>query len=286
MPSETNTTTAGELVGTEIIERLIYDAAYDFGVVAPLVRTVSIADGPSNTAEFPKWPLISATDLTEGTDMANTAINPTSTTVTADEAGVMITLTDMLVNADILGGIEPYAALMGRAVGAKRDSDLAAEFADFSRSVGATGVNLSEANFLEAIYELENGVAAEEIACILHPIQAHDLRSDIVSSAGAVWGASGGPSSVVTRRMGMFFNVPTFTSTNCASINTDADRQGAMFPVGDACGIVYVQKRQVYLEPERKASLRGTQLVCVEVYGDECANTAANGGVKIVSDHE
>ena len=287
MASEVITSVATELVATEIIERVIYDASYDSGVVAPLCRTLSIETDPTNTAEFPKWPLVVATDLTEGTDQANTAMNPTSVTCAADEAGLMITLTDMLVNADIVGGLEPYAALLGRAVGTKRDLDLAAEFADFTASVGATGVNMTELNFLEAIYNLENGVAAAAIACILHPIQAHDLRSDIVTSSGAIWGGkAGGPESVVRRRMALFYDVPTFTSTQCASVAADADRQGAMFPLGDDCGIVYVLKKPVYVEPERNASLRGTELVCVEVYGDECANTAANGGVKIVTDHE
>lgn len=286
MPNETNTTTAGELVATEVIERIIYDAAYDFGTILPLIRTINISGEPTNTVELPKWPLLTAADLTEGTDMANTAVNPTSVTVAADEAGIMITLTDMLVNADILGGIEPYANLTGRAVGAKIETDLAAEFADFSTSVGTSGSNMTELNFLEAIYNLENGVAADEIACVLHPIQAHDLRTDIVASAGAVWGASAGPASVVSRRMSSFYNVPTFTTTNCASVNSDADRQGAMFPVGDNCGIVFTLKRDIYVEPDRKASLRGTQLVCVAVYGDECGNTAANGGVKMVTDHE
>ena len=287
MANEVTTTIATELVATEIIERIIYDAAYDFGTIAPLVRTVNIENEQTNTVEFPKWPLITATDLTEGTDMANSALNPTSVTCAADEAGLMITLTDMLVNSDIIGGLQPYAELLGRAVGTKRDLDLAAEFADFTTSVGSTGVNLSELNFLEAIYNLENGVAAMDIAAVLHPIQAHDLRSDIVTSAGAIWGAkAGGPESVVRRRMAVFYDVPTFSSTQCASVAADADRQGAMFPVGEACGIVYVQKRPVYVEPDRKPSLRGTALVCVEVYGDECANTAANGGVKIVTDHE
>jgi len=285
MANEVTTSVATEFVATEVIERIIYDAAYDAGKILPFVRTVNISDAPTNTVELPKWPLITAADLTEGTDLANTALNPTSTTITADEAGLMITLTDMLVNADIHGGIEAYAALLGRAVGAKIDLDLAAEFADFTTSVGTTTVNLTETNFLEAIYNLENGIASADIVALMHPIQIHDLRVDIATSSGAVWGASEGPRSLVMR-MGNFYGVPTLASTQCASVAADADRQGAMMPVGDACGIVYVEKRATYVEAERNASLRGTEVVCVSVYGDECANTAANGGVKIVTDHE
>lgn len=283
MANEVTTTSATEFVATEVIERVIYDAAYDAGKILPFVRFVDISAAPTNTAELPKWPLLSATDLTEGTDMTNSAVNPTSVTCAADEAGLMITLTDMLVNADIHGGVEAYAAQLGAAVGTKIESDLAAEFADFSNSVGTTTVNLTETQFLEAIYLLEAGVAQGDIMAFMHPIQIHDLRVDIATSAGAVWGASAGPNALVTR-MGSFYGVPTIGSTQCALVAADADRQGAMMPVGERCGIVYVNKRPIYVEPERDASKRGTELVCAAVYGDECANTAANGGIKIVSD--
>jgi len=45
-----------------------------------------------------------------------------------------------------------------------------------------------------------------------------------------------------------------------------------------------VTKRDMYIETDRDASKRSTEVVCVAVYGDECANVAANGGIKIVSD--
>ena len=88
-----------------------------------------------------------AADLTEGTDASNTAVNTTSTPVTADEAGIMITVTDMLLNSAGIGGLEPYAMELGKALANKIDTDLLAEVADFTNSVGATGVDMTEANF-------------------------------------------------------------------------------------------------------------------------------------------
>jgi len=69
-------------------------------------------------------------------------------------------------------------------------------------------------------------------------------------------------------------------------VAADADRQGAMFPLTDQCGIVLVMKRALQVEAQRDASLRGTELVCTVCYGDENVNIAANGGIKIVTDHE
>lgn len=284
MANEINTTAAAEFQQTEVVERMIIRAAYSAGKIAPLVRVVDISGQPTNKVDFPKDPLLTASTLTEGTDLANTAFNPTEVSCTAVEVGLMVTLLDFLANASIVGP-DHYANQLGLAAATKMDLDLAAEFADYATSVGTSGANLTETNWLESLYNLENGNAQGPYVAVLHPIQLLDLRQSIVSSAGAVWGASAGPDALVMEA-GSFYGVATITSTNCASVASDADRQGAMFPLTDQAGVVLVMKRGLQVEPQRDASLRGTELVCTVVYGDECVNTAANGGIKIVTDHE
>ena len=138
---------AGELVAAEIVSRLVIDAAYAGAVMPAIVRVADISGDSTLTVDFPKWPLLAAADLTEGADAANTAVNTTSTPVAADEAGIMITVTDMLLNSSGIGGLEPYAMELGKALANKIDTDLLAEVADFTNSVGATGVDMTEANF-------------------------------------------------------------------------------------------------------------------------------------------
>ena len=282
MANETGTSLAGEFVLSEVIAQFVYSAPYAGSKIAPLVRQIDIQSVPANTAEVAKWPTLAAEDLTEAVDMANTPVNPTSTTVASDEAGLMIELTDKLLNSDIHGGPEAYAQQLLLAVGDKRDADLAAEFADFSNSVGTSGANLTETDWLDAITTLETGNAVPDFWAAGHPQQLRDLRVDIVTSSGAVWGTQA-PASVV-KRMASFYDVPFVQSSNCTTANAGADRLGAMMPMGDHCGISYVLKKRLYVEPQRNASKRSTEFVCVEDYGDECTNTAANGGVKIVTD--
>ena len=86
--------------------------------------------------------------------------------------------------------------------------------------------------------------------------------------------------------MSSLYGVDIFQSTNCASVASDADRQGVMMPMGNQSGLAYVIKVGAKTELERNASLRATEIVVTAVYGDECVNTAANGGVKIITDHE
>ncbi|MEE8573962.1 MAG: phage major capsid protein [Thermodesulfobacteriota bacterium] len=276
---------AGELVAAEIVSRLIIDAAYAEAVLPPLVRVADISDAGTLTVEFPKWPLLSAGDLTEGTDAANTAVNTTSTSVTADEAGIMITVTDMLLDGTGYGGLEPFALELGKALANKIDTDILAEVADFSNSVGSTTVDMTEADFLSAIYTLESGNAVGPYAAVLHPVQVHDLRTALAATTGAVWGGPTAPAA----DLGAFaslYGVDVYKSTNCASINSDADRQGVMMPVGNQSGLAYVLKTAARSEFQRDASLRATEIVVTATYGDECVNTAASGGVAIITDHE
>lgn len=274
---------AGELVAAEIVSRLVIDAAYAGAVMPALVRVADISGDSTLTVDFPKWPLLSAADLIEGADAGNTAVNTTSTPVTADEAGIMITVTDMLLNSAGIGGLEPYAMELGKALANKIDTDLLAEVADFTNSVGATGVDMTEANFLEAIYALESGNATGPYAAVLHPVQVHDLRMALKATTGAVWGGPSAPAGDIGALTSLY-GVDVFSSTNCALVNTGADRQGVMMPVGNQSGLSYVLKTGAKTEFQRDASLRATEIVVTAIYGDECVNPAANGGVKMVTD--
>ncbi|MEK7880784.1 MAG: hypothetical protein AAB210_02680 [Deltaproteobacteria bacterium] len=274
---------AGELVAAEIVSRLVIDAAYAGAVMPAIVRVADISGDSTLTVDFPKWPLLSAADLTEGADAANTAVNTTSTPVAADEAGIMITVTDMLLNSAGIGGLEPYAMELGKALANKIDTDLLAEVADFTNSVGATGVDMTEANFLEAIYSLESGNATGPYAAVLHPVQVHDLRMALKATTGAVWGGPSAPAGDIGALTSLY-GVDVFSSTNCALVNAGADRQGVMMPVGNQSGLAYVLKTGAKTEFQRDASLRATEIVVTALYGDECVNPAANGGVKMVTD--
>jgi len=274
----------GEFVAAEVVSRLIIDAAYEEAVMPSLVRVADISGENTLTMSFPKWPLLSAADLTEGTDLANTAINTTNVDVTVDEAGLMITVTDLVAGAGI-ANLENYASELGKALANKIDTDLLAEVADFTNSVGSTGVDMTEANFLEAIYTLDNGNATGDYVAVLHPIQVADLRTALSSTTGAIWGGPSAPAGDIGA-MASLYGVDIFQSTNAASVDTNANRQGVMMPMGNSSGLAYVLKNGAKTEFERDASIRGTEIVVTAVYGDECVNVAANGGVAIITDHE
>lgn len=276
---------AGELIAAEIVSRLVIDAAYAEAVLPPLVRVADISSETTLSVEFPKWPLLAASDLTEAADMSNTAVNTASTVLTADEAGIMITVTDMLLNGAGLGGLEPFATELGKALANKIDADLLASASSFTNSVGATGVDMTEDDFLSAIYTLELGNAKGPFVAVLHPYQVSNLRHAIAASTGAVWGGPSAPAAELGS-LGTLYGVDIVQSTNCASVNANADRLGVMMPLGNQSGLAYVLKTGAKTEFQRDASMRATEIVVTAVYGHGCVNTAANGGVKIITNHE
>lgn len=276
---------AGELIAAEIVSRLVIDAAYAEAVLPPLVRVADISSDSTLSVEFPKWPLLTASDLTEATDMSNTSVNTASTLLTADEAGIMITVTDMLLNGAGLGGLEPFAAELGKALANKIDADLLASASSFTNSVGTSGVDMTEDDFLSAIYTLELGNGKGPFVAVLHPYQVSNLRRAIAASTGAVWGGPSTPAADLGS-LGTLYGVDIVQSTNCASVNVNADRMGVMMPLGNQSGLAYVLKTGAKTEFQRDASLRATEIVVTAVYGHGCVNAAASGGVKIITNHE
>ena len=281
----TSAGSAGELIAAEIVSRLVIDAAYAEAALPPLVRVADISSESTLSVDFPKWPLLTAADLTEAADMSNTAVNTSSTLLTADEAGIMITVTDMLLNGAGLGGLEPFATELGKALANKIDADLLLSASSFTNSVGASGVDMTEDDFLSAIYTLELGNAKGPFVAVLHPYQVSNLRRAIAASTGAVWGGPSTP-AVDLGSLGTLYGVDIVQSTNCASVNVNADRMGVMMPLGNQSGLAYVLKTGAKTEFQRDASLRATEIVVTAVYGHGCVNAAANGGVKIITNHE
>ncbi len=273
------------MVAAEIVSRLVIDAAYAEAVMPPLVRVADISSESTLTVEFPKWPLLTAADLTDAVDMSNTAVNTTSTLITSDEAGIMITVTDLLLNGAGLGGLEPFAVELGKALANKIDTDLLSAASSLTNSVGTSGSNMTEANFLSAIYTLELGNAKGPFVAVLHPYQVSNLRSAIAATTGAVWGGPSAP-ALDLGSLGTLYGVDVVQSSNCASVNVNVDRQGVMMPLGNQSGLAYVLKSSAKTELQRDASLRATEVVVTAVYGYGCVNTAANGGVKIITKHE
>ena len=140
MANETTSTTISELY-TEIVAEALFTAS-EQSIMKGLVRNYTIAGG-GKSVEVPIYPTVSAAAVSEASDLSNTAINPSSVTITASEVGIMTTLTDLARNSASRNVAQDIGRVFGEAIARKIDLDLTALFDGFGTSVGGSDAALS-----------------------------------------------------------------------------------------------------------------------------------------------
>ncbi len=262
MASETTSSTLSELY-TEIVAEALFVAS-EKSLMRGLVKNYQIV-GQGLSVEVPIYAVVSAAGVNEATDLSNTAINPSSVTITASEIGIMTTLTDLGRNASSRNVGADIGKLFGEAIAKKIDVDLIALFDGFSKIVGGADVAFSAAKLFEATAELRNlGVPTQDLACVVHPFIAYDLKGALTNTF-----ANPNPSDVANEAMNTGFvgrvaGVPVYESSNISNTGTTGDYKGALFH-RDAMGLAMMQDLKI--ETQRDASLRADEIVATAVYG-------------------
>jgi hypothetical protein len=260
---------AGELVPI-IVSELIVDAAYAASVARPHCRIDSLQGKPGKVLDIPVWPKLTAAGVAEATDLSNTAINTTKVTVTAAEVGIMVTITDLLEESDVVNGLGDFTRQLAMAVAEKIDTDVTALFSGFSGTVGTTATELTEASGLDAVFKLENANAPRPFVSIMHVRQTHGLRKALAATTGTQHfpgsPAFGGMNYVdMAGYFDTLFGIPIFGSTTPPTINAGVDYAGSM--QSDRGAIEFLEKWGVRTEMWRDISLRATEVVVTACYG-------------------
>ena len=286
----TNTTTYDDVFYAAWITDDVLRALMAKIVSTPLLRAESLVGKASLAYKFPKADKFTAAAVAQGVETANTALTTTSVTITAAEIGFQATVTDVLELSDIPAAHGARLEQIGRALADKMDVDICALLNGFSNSVGATGVDMSLDNVLDAIYTLESLDAASlgSMVFLGHPRQTGDIRQalknqqSVANVQHSIRFGSGetGKLGPAPGYFGEWFGVDFYNTTNSPSLNLGADRSGAVFIKDYALG--KVTKYDVRVEPMRWAPIRGWVLVGSADYGvGEIEN---NAGVAVVTD--
>jgi N4-gp56 family major capsid protein len=250
-----------------IISDEVKDALMAVVVTPALLDFYDLAGQASKAIKIPKADSFTAAALTEGTEVANTALTSASVTGTAAEIGIMATITDVLEVSDIPAAHAARLRQLGRALGDKIDVDICALFSGFSQTVGATGVNITLANLLDGIYALEAADAGGlgELVSVLHPRQVADLRAELEADVAVIYSAKSDNdiSKSMAGYFGSWFGIDIFQSTNV--VDAGADFVGALFVKNYALGMV--QKWAARVEAMRWPPIRGFVLVATAMYG-------------------
>jgi len=261
MANETTSSTISELY-TEIVAEAQFVAS-EKSIMRNLVKNYAISGG-GKAVEVPVYAQVSAAAVADATDLSNTAINPTSVTITASEVGVMTTLTDLARNSAPRNVAADIGKLFGEALARKQDADLTALFDGFSVTSGDGTGAISPAVIFNALSTLRaNALPANESAVVLHPKIAYDLKSGLTNTFA---GLDTETSNEALRSgfVGKLAGLNIFETSNIANTGNAGDYKGGAFHK-DALAIAMMQ--DVKIETQRDASLRADEIVATSVYG-------------------
>ena len=261
MANESTSSTLSELY-TEIVAEAQFVAS-EKSIMRNLVKNYAITGG-GKAVEVPVYAQVSASAVAEATDLSNTAIDPTSVTITASEVGVMTTLTDLARNSAPRNVAGDIGKLFGEALARKQDADLIALFDGFSVTSGDGTTAISPAVIFNALSTLRaNSLPANECAVVLHPKIAYDLKSGLTNTFAGL-DTENSNEALRSGFVGTLAGMPIFETANISDTGTAGDYKGGAMHK-DALAIAMMQ--DVKIETQRDASLRADEIVATSVYG-------------------
>ena len=275
MANETTSSTISELY-TEIVQEALFVAS-EQSIMRGLVRNYTIAGG-GKSVEVPIYATVSAAAVSEASDLSNTAVNPSSVTITASEIGVMTTLTDLARNSASRNVAADIGRLFGEGIATKIDSDLAALFTGFSTEKGpGAGSELTVQDLFECATELKTNKAPGPYYGVFHPKQIFNVKKSLTNTF------VGRDTELANEAMrsgfvGNIAGIQIFESSNI-SVDGSDDSIGAVFSQ-DALGLAMMQDLKI--ETQRDASLRADEIVATAVYG--VGELHDSYGVKLTAD--
>jgi len=277
MANETTSTTISELY-TEIVAEALFVAS-EQSIMRNLVRNYTIVGG-GKSVEVPIYGTVSASAVAEATDLSNTAVNPTSVTITASEVGIMTTLTDLARNSASRNVAGDIGRLFGEAIARKMDADLSGLFTGFSTEKGpGAGAELTIQDLFEAGTELRSANAPGPYYGVFHPKQIFNVKKALTNTfAGSGNLPDLGNEALRSGYVGQIAGIQIFESSNVAVDGSD-DSIGGVFSM-DALGLAMMQDLKI--ESQRDASLRADEIVATAVYG--VGELQDSYGVKLTAD--
>ena len=278
MANETTSSTISELY-TNIVQEALF-TFQETSVMRPLVTTYSIT-GSGKTIQVPVYPAISASAVNEGTDLSNTAIDPTSVTITASEVGVMTTLTDLARESASRNVASDIGKLFGEAIAKKVDADLVALFSSFSSDIGSAGTELTADLLFKAQATLRALNVPAPYYGVFNPKAVFNLKKTL-TQAGYNTSASSlseiGNKALMDGYIGKVAGIDVFENANI-SIDVSDDSIGGVF---HPMSLGLAMKADFKIETQRDASLRGTEIVATVTYGKGVVKS--NYGVAVTTD--
>jgi len=261
MANETTSSTISELYHEIIAEALF--VASEQSIMRGLVKNYAIT-GQGKSVEVPIYAVVTAAAVSEATDLSNTAINPSSVTITASEVGIMTTLTDLARNSASRNVGADIGRLFGESIAKKIDTDLTALFDGFSTSVGGAGTELTIAKIFEAAATLRQSGVPGPYYGVFNPKAIYNVKKSLTNTFVNPNAGDLQNEAMKTGFIGQIGGVQIFETSNVDGTSDTDNCKGGVF-ARDALGLAVMQ--DLKLETQRDASLRADEIVATAVYG-------------------
>jgi hypothetical protein len=289
MANETTITTLTEIVNAEMIIPRIMDYAIDAMVATSLCRMEDLSGAHSKVASFPIFEKDTAVAVAEAASLSNNDFTTADTQVTAGQVGILREITKMAAMTNVLGpvGIGDAIARDGGMLCAEvAENDTVALFPSITASVGATGVDLSVANMIEAIGKFRTAKSRGVPVFVLDDQQMVDLSTAVAAATGTVWASGNGQSilnSSTTGIAGQFLGSEVRWTGLTDTANAGADVVGALLNTGvPEATIGFVWLWAPTLDTDKDIAKVSTKYAITTAYGVGLINDGS--GVKLVTD--
>jgi len=242
---------------------------------ANLIEHFTLPQGAKQMT-VPKVGQMTAAALTDGVDMTDSQdIGMTTTDLTTGEVGLKVILTDKLVRQENEDVFRMVGRQMGDGMARKKDTDIIALFTGLNggTTLGKDGATLTLYMSTGIIAFATANKFPAPVVVVHHPNALAHLSSNMmaigasgVASASYYTGIMQGLSEELLRNWwGIKINgVNFFHDGNIAKDGSNDSGYGAIFSKGAMC---IIESKAPYIERERDASLRGTEVNMVSDYG-------------------
>jgi hypothetical protein len=266
MANETTQSALDDLCAAIIAEaRMVLSRGDD---LSKYVKRRSLPKGKSGVT-FPKYGSVTASALTEGTDITtNTQVTTTSATITPTQVGLMSVLTDMADWAsDPVNTGADIGKLFADAIRAKRNQDIWALFDGFSQTAGTTNTDITEANIASCVRQLTAAKAPRPYYMAITPHVLEDLLG-LYSTSTSITTSELRDMALNKGELAPIYGVFPLLVDNLASGTSAGKADGADAKCGvfsrDAIGMV--EGYDLKIETQRDASMRGWEIVGTSFY--------------------
>ena len=257
------TTTLNDLLPSIVAEAMF--VAGERSIMRGLVKNYTLSPGQGKTVTVPIYPRQTAVSVTEGDEVGNTAVSTDSALLTVTTAAIRTLVTDLAVASAASNVVGDLGRLFGEAIARKVDTDLLALMSGFSGTVGAVDAALSAAVIAKAAATLRaRGVPAQDLACVVNPYVAYDLKANLTNTFANPNGGLVQNEAMSTGYVGMLFGIPVYESSLIANNGTTGDYVGGVFH-REALGLAMIG--DINIETQRRASFLGTDIVASMHYG-------------------